>query len=66
MDYWERKRGLKHGAVSRIAERCGCSVSLVSSVLAGTKHNERVQREIARRLKKPVRECFPPTPASAA
>lgn len=59
LDYWARKRLLRHGAVSRIAKRLGVSVSLVSENLSGRRINRAVQRALAREMGVPVREAFP-------
>jgi hypothetical protein len=41
MDRWERKKALKHGAVTRIAGKTGLSVQHVSGVINGDRETGR-------------------------
>lgn len=57
---WERKEQLGHGALKKIAKRTERSPGHVTHVVAGHRRDKRVEKEVARRLKLPVDEVFPP------
>ena len=59
MDYWERKKRLKYGAMSAIARKLNRSVQDVSEHLKGHRNNRRVQRELARAMGLKIAEAFP-------
>lgn len=65
LSYWERKRATPHGVSRTIAQVLGCTESLVSMVLKGTRRNRTVERALAARMvpKVSVAEAFgPPAP----
>jgi hypothetical protein len=60
MSRWDRKALLPHGAVTQIAQRTGRAKSHVSSVIHGHRRDRRVEVAVARLLRLPVDEVFPP------
>jgi transcriptional regulator with XRE-family HTH domain len=58
LDYWARKRLLRYGVISRIAERLGISVSVVSETLKGTRTNRAAMRELAQEMGVPIEVAF--------
>jgi hypothetical protein len=61
MTRWERKEALGHGVLRSIARRTERSTGHVSRVIHGVRRDARVEKEIARRLKLPVEDVFPPS-----
>jgi hypothetical protein len=59
MDYLARKRLLKRGDISEIAERFERSVQDVSEHLKGYRRNPAILKALARKMGIPVREAFP-------
>ena len=50
LSYWERKRRLSHGASRTIAGLLGCTESMVSMVLRGTRRERRIERALAAKM----------------
>lgn len=63
---WDRKALLPHGAVTQIASRTGRAKSHVSSVIHGHRRDRRVEVAVARLLRLPVDDVFPPARETAA
>jgi hypothetical protein len=51
LSYWERKRGLPHGASRTIAQLLGCTESMVSMVLKGVRRDRAIERALAAKMK---------------
>jgi transcriptional regulator with XRE-family HTH domain len=55
----ERKKALPRGTASKIARRLGCTTGHVSQVLHGKRRSPKVERAIARALRRTVAQAFP-------
>ena len=65
LSYWERKRGIPHGASRQVAQLLGCTESMVSMVLRGARRDRTIERALAARMKPKVSVAVafgPPAP----
>lgn len=61
----EIKQGLGYGGVTAIADQLDVTVAHVSQVMHGKRRSPRVERAIARKLGRKVRDVFPVVQSAA-